>query len=61
MPKPWSRDHLIRRVDRYYLLAAAAKLPDVRKRYIGFARRYRRLLSSSVEGERIQRMSEARI
>lgn len=52
MPKLWSREHLVRRVDRYYLLAAAAKLPDLRKRYIGFARAYRRILSTMHEAER---------
>jgi hypothetical protein len=45
MAKMWSREHLVRRVDRYYLLAAAAKLPELRRRYIDYARRYRRLLS----------------
>ena len=51
MPKLWSREHLVRRVDRYYLLAAAAKLPDLRRRYLNFARGYRRLLSLRHEPE----------
>jgi len=45
MPKFWSREHLMRRVDRYYLLAAAARLPGLRKHYLGYARFYRRLLA----------------
>ena len=45
MRTSWSREHLIRRVDRYYLLAAAAKLPDLRKRYLNYARHYRRMLA----------------
>ncbi len=46
MRNMWSREHFIRRVDRYYLLAAAAKLPDLRQRYLRYARHYRSLLSS---------------
>ncbi len=45
MTRIWSREHLVRRVDRYYLLAAAAKLPDLRSRYIRLARRYRQMLA----------------
>ena len=45
MHRSWSREHLIRRVDRYYLLAAGAKLPELRRRYLKYARHYRRLLS----------------
>ncbi len=44
----WSREHLIRRVDRYYLLAAGAKLPELRKRYLKHARHYRGLLSMTL-------------
>lgn len=40
-----SREHLVRRVDRYYLLAAAAKLPELRTRYLHRARHYRKMLS----------------
>lgn len=43
--KPWSREHLVRRVDRYYRLAAAAKRPNLKQHYIRFARRYRHMLS----------------
>lgn len=41
----WKRslEHLERRIDRYYRLAAAAQLPDIRQRYIELARRYRLL------------------
>lgn len=45
MRKIWSPEHLVRRVDRYYLLAATAKLPELRDRYLALARQYRRLLS----------------
>lgn len=45
MAKFWSREHLIRRVDRYYLLAAATKLPDLRQRYVRLARHYRQKLT----------------
>ncbi len=44
----WSHEHLVRRVDRYYLLAAAAKLPEIRKRYLNRARHYRSLLSGAL-------------
>ena len=45
MGRIWSREHLVRRVDRYYLLAAAARLPELRRRYLRFARFYRQMLS----------------
>ena len=45
MAKFWSREHLVRRVDRYYLLAAAAKVPNLRWRYVRLARLYRQLLT----------------
>ncbi len=45
MRKIWSPEHLVRRVDRYYLLAAAAKLPELRERYLNLARQYRRMLA----------------
>jgi hypothetical protein len=48
MARIWSREHLVRRVDRYYLLAAAARLPDLRKRYLQRARYYRGLLSMTL-------------
>lgn len=41
MRNGWSRKHLERRVDRYHKLAAGAKLPEVRRRYVRLARRYR--------------------
>jgi hypothetical protein len=46
----WKRslEHLERRVDRYYRLAAAAKLPDIRERYIELARRYRLLWAETL-------------
>jgi hypothetical protein len=48
MSSTWSREHLERRVDRYYLLAAATKLPNLRRRYLRFARFYRQMLSMAV-------------
>ena len=48
MARTWSREHLMRRVDRYYLLAAAAKLPNLRQRYLHLARRYRQMLSMTL-------------
>lgn len=44
MVKLWSREHLERRIDRCYLLAAATKMPAVRTLYLGRARDYRRQL-----------------
>ena len=46
MARTWSYEHLVRRVDRYYMLAAAAKLPALRQRYLSSARRYREMLST---------------
>jgi len=46
MGKLWNREHLETRVDRCYLLAAAAKIPEIRQLHIGRARLYRRMLSS---------------
>jgi len=46
MSRIWSREHLIRRVDRYYLLAAAAKMPRIRRQYLQLARLHRAMLSS---------------
>jgi len=48
MAMTWSREHLERRVDRYYLLAAATKMPNLRRRYLRFARLYRQILSMMV-------------
>ncbi len=45
MARFWSREHLIRRVDRYYLLAAGAKVPNLRRRYLRLARYYRQMLT----------------
>ena len=48
MTRRWSVEHLVRRVDRYYLLAAAAKLPALRKRYLAHARHYRNMLPTTL-------------
>lgn len=47
MGRLWSREHIVRRIDRYYLLAAAAKLPEIRALHIGRARHYRQILSAT--------------
>jgi RPA family protein len=39
----WSLDHVERRINRYYRLAAASKIPELRQHYIAMARRYRSL------------------
>jgi len=41
-----SREHLIRRIDRYYLLAAA-KPREMRRAYLELARCYRAILALS--------------
>ncbi len=41
----WNCEHLERRVDRHYLLAAAAKIPGIRQLHLGRARHYRQLLA----------------
>lgn len=45
MEKMRSREHFERRVDRYYLLAAATRVPEIRQLYIDRARYYRQVLS----------------
>ena len=42
----WTRDFLTRRIDRCYLVAAGAKVPEKRKIHLELARYYRRILSS---------------
>lgn len=42
----WTRDFLMRRIDRCYLVAAGAKVPEKRKMHLELARYYRRMLSS---------------
>ncbi len=42
----WSRDFLTRRIDRCYLIAAGAKIPDKRRVYLELARHYRAILQS---------------
>ena len=45
MRKIWSREHFERRINRYYLLAVHAKLPEIKKLHIDRARHYRKLWS----------------
>lgn len=42
----WTRDFLMRRIDRCYLIASWAKAAERRKVYLELARYYRRLLAS---------------
>ena len=44
MASVWSRDFLTRRIDRCYLIAAGAKVPEKRKAHLELARYYRRVL-----------------
>jgi hypothetical protein len=46
MRKFWTRDHLMRRIDRYYLIAAGARKPEKRRANLELARQYRKLLNS---------------
>lgn len=41
----WTRDFLIRRIDRCYLIAAWARAAERRALYLGLAHHYRRLLA----------------
>lgn len=42
----WSRDFLVRRIDRCYLVAAGARRAEKRERHLELARHYRRLLQA---------------
>jgi hypothetical protein len=42
----WTRSFLTRRIDRCYLIAAAARIPEKRKVHLELARYYRRMLAS---------------
>ncbi|MDE1918671.1 MAG: hypothetical protein KGJ57_21965 [Sphingomonadales bacterium] len=56
-----SRDFLTRRIDRCYLIAAAAKAPDKRAQHLELARHYREVLTHSVEaGHETFMLSEQR-
>lgn len=50
MSSLWTRDFLMRRIDRCYLIAAWARIPERRKVYLKLARHYRSLLTSLSEG-----------
>jgi hypothetical protein len=49
MRSHWTRDFLMRRIDRCYLIAAWAKAADRRKAYLELARHYRSLLSAMAQ------------
>ncbi len=42
----WNRDSLVRRIDRCYLVAAGAKVPEKRQLHLELARHYRRILKA---------------
>jgi hypothetical protein len=42
----WTRDSLVRRIDRCYLIAAGSKRPEKRVMHLKLARHYRRLLAT---------------
>jgi hypothetical protein len=46
----WTRDFLMRRIDRCYLIAAWAKAAQRRNVYLDLARHYRKLLSTMPAG-----------
>lgn len=46
MGKFRTRDFLTRRIDRCYLIAAGAKMPEKRKVHLELARHYRQMLAS---------------
>lgn len=46
MPSFSNPAFLIRRIDRCYLIAAASKIAEKRKRYLDLARHYREMLQS---------------
>lgn len=50
MRKHWTRDFLMRRIDRCYLIAAWAKAAHRRKVHLELARYYRKLLASMPAG-----------
>lgn len=45
MRMEWTRDRLLRRIDRCYHVAAWTRLVEKRRRYVALARQYRRLLA----------------
>jgi hypothetical protein len=45
----WTREFLMRRIDRCYLIAAWAKAADRRRVHLELARYYRALLASMTE------------
>lgn len=46
----WTRDFLARRIDRCYLIAAGARVPEKRTVHLELARYYRRILAALAEG-----------
>ena len=45
----WTREFLMRRIDRCYLIAAWTKAAEKRKMFLELARHYRRLLASMTD------------
>ena len=50
MPRLWTRDFLMRRIDRCYLIATWARIPERRRAYLKLARHYRRILANLSHG-----------
>lgn len=46
MQRFWTRDFLMRRIDRCYLIATWAKAAERRQAYLNLARHYRQLLAN---------------
>ncbi len=46
MRKCWTRDFLTRRIDRCYLIAVNARMPEKREVHLELARYYRGILAS---------------
>lgn len=47
MDSSWSREFLLRRIDRCYLIAAATRAPEKRQAHLDLARHYRKVLGNT--------------
>ena len=54
-----TREFLTRRIDRCYLIAAGARLPEKRKVHLELARYYRKVLSAVADCPSYQRVQAA--
>lgn len=53
----WTREFLTRRINRCYLIAAGAKIPEKRMLHLELARHYRALLASISAPQSAYRMA----